>query len=1278
MISTLIGTFSLDPNRCLDLAVDVLDFELQQQQQSSSSSNNKNQSGMNRGGGGGGGGGPQGEVDHARLQFLERCIAPLQVTHKLPQLLGFKLRGRRRDPQSLLRCMTWLCQRNLLDPAQVFPYLPEPEDGGEASSSFSTVLDAAYTELRQHEKARIQALGRVRLTSAEGEEESSEYSGSKKAAATDGKHRLQQLLAVQWTQVFLQSKAFATIQPVLEPYWSKLAVLFPDTVGTAILDWVQEQVDGWIVGSPPWSKSTAGAAAAKAAKKSNATASAVTIETVLDVIAEPLEYTRESGCIARRPVLFTQLCRIFAALLKDGGGVSDDFVAFLRTFLVPSLSVFPPNPALSMELWEVVEQLPYRTRYSLYRSWRGSGLERAALKSDKPLWLIEGELQTGKDARYALKRLSKDTIRDMSRAVAKCCHGHPLVVFTTILNQIESYDNLVQVMVDACRFVTPLSLDVLGFCILQRLSGSAGGVNRSRLKESGVNVSQWLQSLESFTGAFYKRFPFIEFQGILCYLLNRLKDGHVMELGVLRTLLKSSGGWSFADYAPAASLSATQLAGRAGSTMLKRETMAFGVVDDINLRASNEVRRVLQSDNMGVSLLILLAQVRHQIVFESSGRPKPVKLIGNLVDTCQVIMAILLDFLTNAADGHTGQDGQSAAEIRKYAGSLPSLSELYDSYKVDVASTWMLCRPLIRAASTDGLFDDDMDIEDGLTKFKTTEESRKGYKNMLPDEAWSHLSVDLFEFFFTNTLYDLFCPEDVYVGEIARLDKETERLSQKKNAHQPPHNTVQPGAVPETTDQEELERAKKVASSLSTDYVKQKSHVKSIHAEMASKASEFFVSDEVSQRAAVTFFVRCIYPRCMQGPDDAMYCAHFVSHLHQNETPGFSTLHFFDTLIVTLSRSLYCLTEGEAACVSILLLETWKTVSRWRYNDGAFEAEVVGKPGSFMVVPSHEDGGETAVATSQEAYQKLYNKWHAAIGASCIGCLQSKEYMHLRNCLVVLTRMLEVYPTRPKLANQLIKALAPLQEETNTLADIRASAQAYSMQLLKARDDGVWKEEDAATVKARHEKEEAAAAARQKKAEEQMAEIERDSEKITEQIGEWDSRDRSRGRAGGHPPGDHGASRGDRYDHADHRGGDTRRRVPPGAVEDRRNLATRPPPPASREPNQPRHPPPQSDRWQRDRAPTSSYASIDPSARGGGGRQEEPPSQQSGPGRNLEGRWQRPSEQSAGGGGGGNRKRSRTSSPVEQGESREEQPSSAKRSRRDEESRGGGRRRGRR
>ena len=75
----------------------------------------------------------------------------------------------------------------------------------------------------------------------------------------------------------------------------------------------------------------------------------------------------------------------------------------------------------------------------------------------------------------------------MSRQLAKVTHSNPMVVFATILGQIESYDNMVEVMVEATRFVNPLGLDVLGYCILSRLSGMAGGVNRNRLK--GMKLS---------------------------------------------------------------------------------------------------------------------------------------------------------------------------------------------------------------------------------------------------------------------------------------------------------------------------------------------------------------------------------------------------------------------------------------------------------------------------------------------------------------------------------------------------------------------------------------------------------------------------------------------------------------------------------------------------------------------------------------------------------------------------------------------------------------------
>ena len=65
---------------------------------------------------------------------------------------------------------------------------------------------------------------------------------------------------------------------------------------------------------------------------------------------------------------------------------------------------------------------------------------------------------------------------------------------------------------------------------------------------SGLNTEQWLASLESFTGAFYLKFPDVELRGILVYLTDQFKQGIPSELGVLRSLIKTAGGYGFVDY----------------------------------------------------------------------------------------------------------------------------------------------------------------------------------------------------------------------------------------------------------------------------------------------------------------------------------------------------------------------------------------------------------------------------------------------------------------------------------------------------------------------------------------------------------------------------------------------------------------------------------------------------------------------------------------------------------------------------------------------------------
>ena len=574
---------------------------------------------------------------------------------------------------------------------------------------------------------------------------------------------------------------------------------------------------------------------------------------------------------------------------------------------------------------------------------------------------------------------------------------------------------------------------------------------------------------------------------MLCYLMRRLRDGNVMELGMLRTLLKTAGGYTFADYSPASSLNATQLEGRAGSITLKRETMSFGIVEEVNFRASSRIRDVLQSDGFGVSMLILVAQARSSILFEmSTNEPKPVKLIGNLYDSCQVVLSILLEFLTNALDSRERDNGTKAA-LAKYAESLPTLTELLSSYGFDAASAWALCRPLARAATMPASKGGENSAENPLSSrlklFALDDEMREGYKGMFPAAMWSLISPCLFETFFANSLYDLFNPEAVYKAETTRLNKEIERIQQRQKSGVA--SSLHGGAGNQKNDDDDIARLKSVSTTLSTDVLKQKDHVSAVQEHIESRKELFFPSKGGSRRAVNSFLANCIYPRSMQGPDDAMYSAQFALLLHRIDTPGFSMMEYIDSLVSMATGALVCVTEGEASHLAILLWETWKVVNKWRYDESTYESEVLGKTcayiGSEGNTPDEED-----TPVSYKLFSSLFDKWQKTLGNALIGCLQSPEYMHTRACLLVLTRIVEVFPTQPKLGNRLLGVLAPLQDESSSRPDIRASASAYGMMLLKARDEGRWTEEDAAVVKARVEKEKAAAEERKKKIAEQF------------------------------------------------------------------------------------------------------------------------------------------------------------------------------------------------
>ena len=105
-----------------------------------------------------------------------------------------------------------------------------------------------------------------------------------------------------------------------------------------------------------------------------------------------------------------------------------------------------------------------------------------------------------------------------------------------------------------------MSFDVLSFTILTHLASPT----KTRLKDDGLNVSLWMQSLSSFCGNLYKKYPSVELVGVLQYITNTLKSGQSLQLLLLRDLVTKMAGIELLE-----DVSRDQLEAQAGGETLK-------------------------------------------------------------------------------------------------------------------------------------------------------------------------------------------------------------------------------------------------------------------------------------------------------------------------------------------------------------------------------------------------------------------------------------------------------------------------------------------------------------------------------------------------------------------------------------------------------------------------------------------------------------------------------------------------------------------------------------
>ncbi|KAJ8760884.1 hypothetical protein K2173_021922 [Erythroxylum novogranatense] len=670
----------------------------------------------------------------------------------------------------------------------------------------------------------------------------------------------------------------------------------------------------------------------------------------------------------------------------------------LATCLLPSLQLVPANPAVGQEIWEVMNLLPYEVRYRLYGEWE---------KDDEWNPMILAARQTAKlDTRRILKRLAKENLKQLGRMVAKLAHANPMTVLRTIVHQIEAYRDMITPVVDAFKYLTQLEYDILEYVVIERLA--QGG--RDKLKDDGLNLSDWLQSLASFWGHLCKKYPSMELRGLFQYLVNQLKKGQGIELVLLQELIQQMANVQYTE-----NLTEEQLDAMAGSETLRYQATSFGVTRNNKalIKSTSRLRDSLlpkDEPKLAIPLLLLIAQHRSVVVINADA--PYIKMVSEQFDRCHGTLLQYVEFLSGAV-----------APVNAYALLVPSLNDLVHLYHLDPEVAFLIYRPVMRLFKCNDRPDicwplNNNESENALTanvKSETVENSDKlslelgasqepimwselleTVKTMLPSRAWNSLSPDLYATFWGLTLYDLHVPRGRYESEISKQHaalKALEELSDNSSS-----------AI--SKRKKDKERIQESLDRLTSELHKHEENVASVHKRLSMEKDKWLSSCPDTLKINMEFLQRCIFPRCTFSMQDAVYCAFFVHKLHSLGTPFFNTVNHIDVLICkTLQPMICCCTEYEAGRLGRFLYETLKIAYHWKSDEAIYERECGNMPG-FAVYYRYPNSQRVTYGQ----FIKVHWKWSQRISRLLIQCLESTEYMEIRNALILLTKISGVFP----------------------------------------------------------------------------------------------------------------------------------------------------------------------------------------------------------------------------------------------------------------------------
>jgi THO complex subunit 2 len=124
----------------------------------------------------------------------------------------------------------------------------------------------------------------------------------------------------------------------------------------------------------------------------------------------------------------------------------------------------------------------------------------------------------------------------------------------------------------------------------------------------------------------------------------------------------------------------------------------------------------------------------------------------------------------------------------------------------------------------------------------------------------------------------------------------------------------------------------------------------------------------------------------------------------------------------------------------------------WHSDSDVFDRECAQYPGFLTIFRNSLNNSQNAPNKQEqldyENFRHVCHKWHYKLTKSFIVCLESEEYLQMRNALIVLTKVLPHYPKLTGFCSALDKRVEKIkQAEKDKRQDIYTLASVYWGQL---------------------------------------------------------------------------------------------------------------------------------------------------------------------------------------------------------------------------------------